>query len=119
MTVSPTITFRHLDPSPALEAKVREYAEKLDKYYDRIMSCRVIIEAQHRHHHKGNLYHVRFDVTVPDHEIVVNRAPAKHHEHEDVYVAIRESFEAARRQLQDYARRKRDHSGVAKQQPGI
>lgn len=101
------VVFHDLEPSPAIEAKIRERAEKLDLYYDQIMSCRVVVEAPHKHHHKGKLYHVRIGVTVPDEELVVSRDPGQHHAHEDVYVAIRDSFDAIRRQLEDYARRRR------------
>lgn len=105
------VTFRNMDPSVAIEAAIREKADKLDEFYERIMGCRVVIEAPHRHHHKGKLFHVRVDLTVPGGEIVVNREPSQHAAHEDVYVAIRDAFGAARRKLQDYARRQR---GVVK-----
>ncbi len=101
------VVFRNMDHSPAVEARVREQAEKLERFYDRIMSCRVVVETHHRHHHKGNLYHVRIDLTVPGDELVVSREPADHHAHEDVYVAVRDAFDAMRRQLQDFARRQR------------
>jgi len=101
------ITFRDMDPSPAIEAKIRERATRLDRYYDRIMSCRVVVEAPHRRHHQGKLYHLRIDLTVPDGELAVTRERAEHHAHEDVYVAIRDAFDAAQRQLEDYARRHR------------
>ena len=101
------ITFRNMQPSEAVEAKIRERAEKLDKYYEHIMSCRVIVEPQHKHHHRGNLYQVRIDVMVPDGELVASREPDEHHSYVDVYVAIRDAFDAMRRQLEDYARRRR------------
>lgn len=101
------ITFRNMDPSDAVEANVREKAAKLDGFLDNIMACRVVVEAQHRHHHKGNLYSARIDITVPGHEIVVSRAPGKDHAHEDVYVAVRDAFDAAYRQLEDHARKVR------------
>jgi len=101
------INFRDIPHSDAIEARVREKADKLDKFYDRIMTCSVMIEAPHGHHHKGNLYHIRIDLTVPNGEIVINRDPGDHHAHEDVYVAIRDAFDAARRKLQDYARKQR------------
>ena len=101
------INFRDIPHSDAIEARVREKANKLDKFYDHIMTCRVMIEAPHGHHHKGNLYHIRVDLTVPNGEIVVNRDPKDHHAHEDVYVAIRDAFDATRRKLQDYARKRR------------
>ena len=101
------ITFRNLESSPAIEAKVRERAEKLDQYYDQIMSCRVMVEGTHKHHHKGNLYHVRVDLKVPEAELVASREPDEHHAYTDVYVAIRDAFDSIRRQLEDYARKRR------------
>jgi ribosomal subunit interface protein len=101
------ITFRNLAASDAVEGKIRERAAKLDTYYDHIISCHVIVEAPHRHHHQGRLFHVRIDLALPGSTLVVNREPHAHHAHEDVLVAIRDAFDAARRQLEDYARRQR------------
>lgn len=98
------ITFRNLERSDAIEAKIRERAEKLDIYYKYIMSCRVTVEARHKHHQQGNLYHIRADVKVPDREIVASREPDEHQAYEDVYVAIRDVFDSLRRQIEDYAR---------------
>jgi len=103
------VQFRDMDASEALEADIREKAQKLDEVYDRITSCRVVVEARHRHHNKGNIYHVRVDVTVPGDEIVVSREPHDDHSHEDPYVSVRDAFQAARRQLESFARRQRRH----------
>jgi len=101
------ITFRDLPHSDAVEARIRDKAAKLEAFCEDIIGCRVVVEAPHRHRHKGRIYHVRIDLTVPDEELVVSRDPAGNHAHEDVYVAVRDAFDAARRQLQDYARRRR------------
>jgi len=103
------ISFRNLDRSMAVEANVREKVEKLDKLFKEIITCRVSVEALHKHHNKGNLYHVRIYITVPDGELVVSRRPDLHHAHEDIYVAVRDAFNAARRQLRDYFRRRKGH----------
>ncbi|WP_133718741.1 HPF/RaiA family ribosome-associated protein [Methylocaldum gracile] len=100
-------SFRNMEPSEAMEKAVHDRAEKLDQFFEHIMSCRVMVEALHRHHRQGNTYHVRIDITVPGDELVVSRDPGKDHAHEDAYVAIRDAFDAARRQLEDYARRVR------------
>jgi len=129
MTTPLKITFRNMAPSEAIEKHVREKAAKLESFCERIISCRVIVEAPHRHHHKGKAYQVRIDLSVPGREIVINRAPtrlsavkaadgpesekdwvenhrpSKHGAHEDVYVAIRDAFSAAGRKLQDHMRR--------------
>src|SRR5690606_36674951 len=101
------ITFRHMDPSPAMEARIRELAERLDRFSEHIMQCHVIVEAPHQHHHKGNLYDVRMDITVPGDEIAIRRTHPVHHSHEDPYVALRDAFKAARRKLEDYERERR------------
>jgi ribosomal subunit interface protein len=99
MQVPLQINFHDVPQSEALEARVREKAARLEAFYPRIMSCRVAIEAQHRHKHQGKHYAVRVDVRVPGREIVANRD-----HHEDVYVALREAFDAAKRQLEEFAK---------------
>jgi ribosomal subunit interface protein len=101
------IAFRNMDASPAVEAKIRERAAELERFYDRIVSCRVVIEAPHRRHEQGKLFHIRVDLKVPGREIVVKRDPTEHHAHEDIFVAVRDCFDAVRRQLEDYVRRQR------------
>lgn len=100
------ITFRDLDPSEAIEAKIREAFAKLEEVENRITGCQVTVESRHRRHHKGNLYNVRIDLVVPGAEIAVSRDPEQNHAHEDVYVAIRDAFNAARRRLLDAVKRK-------------
>lgn len=101
------IVFRNMESSVAIEDRIHERVQALERFYAPLMSCRVAVELHHRHHHQGNLFHVRVDLKVPDSEIVANREPSEHHAHEDVYVAIRDAFDAVRRQLEDYVRRRR------------
>jgi ribosomal subunit interface protein len=96
------ITIRDVDHSEALETRIRDKAQKLEEFFKHIMSCRVVVEAPHKHHHQGKQFNVRIDIGVPGSEIVVNRD-----HHEDVYVALRDAFDAAKRQLEDYARKMR------------
>jgi ribosome-associated translation inhibitor RaiA len=107
MQLALRVTFRNMQPSAAVEADVRDRVEQLDSLFDRITGCRVVVEAPHRRHHKGNLFHVRIAITVPGRELVVGRDPAAHHAHEDVFVAVRDAFRAAARQLEDHARLER------------
>jgi ribosome-associated translation inhibitor RaiA len=98
------IAFHNLEPNEAIEEGVRLRAAKLDEFAEHIMGCRVVIEVPHRHHQHGNLYQVRIDLTVPGEEIVVNREPPAHTQYRDVTVAIRNAFDSAQRQLEDYVR---------------
>src|SRR6516164_3058957 len=67
------ITFRHMDTSDAVAARIRERAEELERFFDRIVSCRVVVECRHPRRQQGNLYRVRVDLKVPGGEIVVGR----------------------------------------------
>ena len=125
-------TFRNMDHSEAVVARLQEETDKLDKYFNRITSCRVMVEAPHRHHRRGDSFHIRIELGVPGKELVVAHEPAVKHEedgqrhqhlevggpHQDVYVAIRDAFKAMQRQLQDYVHCQRQevkthHSGIA------
>jgi cold shock CspA family protein len=107
MQIPLQITFREFGPSPAIEADIRERAQRLERFSDRITSCRVVVEARNRTHRKGKVYTCAVDITVPGREIAVGRVGPKNQAHEDIHVAIRDSFNAATRQLEDHARRMR------------
>jgi ribosomal subunit interface protein len=107
MQIPLQISFGNMDPSPAVEAIVREKAAKLDRLFERIVSCDVTIEAPHRRQHKSKLYKVRIDIGMPGKDVHVNQEGPKNHAHEDINVAIRDAFDATVRQLEDHARRLR------------
>ena len=103
MKVALQVTFRDMPRSDAVEAEIRRRAAKLEDFCDRIMSCRVTVETPGAHKHQGKLFAVHVDVKVPGEEI----ASTRRQENEDVYVAIRDAFEAVRRRLEDYMQRSR------------
>jgi cold shock CspA family protein/ribosome-associated translation inhibitor RaiA len=90
------IGYRDVTPSAAVERAIRERAEKLDEFYDRITGCRVVVESPHRRQRQGRRFHVRVELAVPGRVIVVNRNPKPHQEYEDVYVAIRDYVRESR-----------------------
>lgn len=102
---APQITFRNMSVSEAVEIRIRERAEALDKFFPNIIACKVVVESTSRAHQKGKLYYLRVELTVPGKQIVSNRHPDAHHAHEDIYVAVRDAFDEARRQLEDYSHR--------------
>ena len=110
MQIPMQITIRDIEQSDALETHIRDKAKKLDEFFDHIMSCRVVVEMPHKHQHQGKQFNVRIDLGVAGGEIVVNRDHA-----EDVYVALRDAFDAAKRQLEDYVRKLR--GDVKKHEP--
>ena len=104
MQIPIQITAKNLEMTDAIHDAVMKRAEKLEQFADRITSCRVVVECPHRHHHKGVLYNVHIDLTVPGKELVVTHEPK-----EDLYVAIKSAFDAARRQLQEYSDKRQGH----------
>jgi len=94
------IVLRGIPHSGALERYIGEQARKLDRVCGLRLSCHVVAEALHRPKQQGAQFAVRLNITLPGTEVVVNR------EHgEDVYMAVRDAFEAAGLQLKDHMRR--------------
>ena len=106
MQISPEIAFRNVSQTPAMERAIQDGIAELEKVEDRITSCRVMVELEHRRHRSGNPYRVRVDVTVPGAEIVVSRPPSTGGEDHAV-VAIADAFHTARSRLLEHARRRR------------
>jgi len=102
MEIGLQITARDIEVTDAIRADIEGKAEKLNKYYDRIMRCRVVLESPKRHQREGKLYNVHIYITVPGSELMVKRDLDK-----DLYVAIRDAFQAARRKLEDFAGQQR------------
>ncbi|HKP63921.1 MAG TPA: HPF/RaiA family ribosome-associated protein [Polyangiales bacterium] len=93
------ITFRGIEPSPFIEARVRELAARLDRFANRITSCHVTLQSPHR---QGQDYDVRIRLGLPGSEIAV-------HAKEGAYTALRDAFDAVERQLEGRSRRRRQH----------
>lgn len=98
----PQITYRGMQHSPAMDARIRELTSKLEELHPRITSCHVVVDETDRHKTKGNLFEVRVDIHVPGKEIVATR-----HSHEDAYVAITHAFDVVTRQLEVAIQRQR------------
>lgn len=111
MQIPLQISLHGISPSEALYDAIRARAGKLERYYDRIVSCRVVLELDARHQRKGRQFAARIDLKVPGGEIAVTR------EHdEDPHVALRDAFDALRRRLADHARVRRGE--VKRRRPG-
>jgi ribosomal subunit interface protein len=107
MQVPLQIAFNNVEGSEAVKGLIEEKVAWLERFYDRITGCRVVVEAPHQHHKHGSQYQVRIDLTVPGGEIVVNREPPGRAEPQNLTVAIRDAFDIARRRLEEHARRLR------------
>lgn len=102
MAAQVRLTVRGMDRSEALENQVRERCTRLEHFHPRIESVDVAIELEQHHKHHGNPFKVRIVIGVPGNDVVVN-----HHHDEDAYIALRDAFDAATRQLKAAASRAR------------
>jgi ribosome-associated translation inhibitor RaiA len=90
-------------PSEAVEAKIRERATELRQFSEHVENCWVWVHGPDHHHRRGRLFDVRIRLGVPGSDLVVGLQQKE----EDVYVSIRNAFDAARRCLEDHERRRR------------
>ncbi|MDY6946218.1 MAG: ribosome-associated translation inhibitor RaiA [Pseudomonadota bacterium] len=100
MQTSLRITFRHMESSPSLEARIREHVAHLERFHQDITRCHVVIEAPSARRRQGAPFEVTVDLTIPGREIVVRTGHAEREAHVDVYVAVRDAFDSIKRQLQ-------------------
>ena len=104
MNVPVKVVYRNLLPQykEGIQGEVRLLSGKLDKFHPDIISCRIVVEMPHKHHHEGNLFRATITLNVPDKQIVVSREHPLSQIRENIYVAVRRAFEDAIRQLEEY-----------------
>ena len=98
------ISFLDFPESDAVWIAVQNRIEKIEQFFDRIIRCEVTISCPHRHRHTDRLYHIQIRLFIPGDDVVVNRNPSKNEAHRDIYVAIRDAFNAAERILRERVR---------------
>jgi hypothetical protein len=113
------ITFRRMDPSPALASRIRMLVSRLEKLHAHITHCHVIVAPPPRHRRHGALYDFHIDIGLPERVIAVRRARAGEPTHEDPFVALRDAFRAARRKLEDYRHTRRGDIKSHSQPPRV
>jgi len=100
------LRWRNVTPSEAVEAHVREEVGRLERFHGRITGCEVTLESPSRHHRNGaQKFRVRIELTVPGGRLVVARDRARNQAQADLYLAVRQAFREAKRQLQDHVRK--------------
>ncbi len=95
------IVFHDVPHTEALEAEIREMIEHLDRFSDRILTCRVEIERDASRHQVGNRFRARIYVHLPGRELAVGDHPPKA-SHTDLSVTVHDAFDAMERQIEEY-----------------
>ena len=105
MTETLRITYHGMDRQPAVDRLIEEQAQKLFQMFERISSCRVVVETPHRRRTKGNHFVVHIELHVPGDVLVVNRDRQDDVSHEDLPTAVRDAFHLSVRMLRHYLQR--------------
>ena len=95
-----TMTFRHMDHSGALEDRARKLGSRLQRFSERILRCHMTLEGPDHLRDIGASYVVKIDLTVPGAQIHADSLHVDGAGHKDIYLALRDAFNNAKRQLQ-------------------
>lgn len=96
------ISYKNLARSEAINNLIKEKAAKLDRLCSNVISCRVTLDVPHKSHRHGNFYHITIDISLPGKEVAVTRESHDEIENKDFYHVLKEAFDAAYRQVEDY-----------------
>lgn len=101
MAIPLQISYRDIVQQDALERLITDEVGKLERYFPRIVNCRVHVEHVHGRRGSAPPYHLRIVLDVPGQEIVTNHSGG----HASLAsAAVHGAFKKAKRQLQEYAR---------------
>lgn len=107
------IEFHNTRPIEGVESRVRQELAEFEKFYNRLVSCRVEVEAP-EHERRGSLCKVRIDFGLPPEDVAalaeLQGVAAKQErerlevkaQRKDASMAVHAAFNAARRRLKDF-----------------
>ncbi|MGO9934996.1 MAG: HPF/RaiA family ribosome-associated protein [Steroidobacteraceae bacterium] len=114
-----TLTFRHMDHSGALEARARELGTRLERYGERITHCHMTFDGSRGAPDSGAPCLVQIDLAVPGAQIHADSLELDGAGHKDIYTALRNAFNNAKRQLQELHSRRFSFDMRARIKPQI
>lgn len=98
------ITFRDIPHSLSVEAYIRDKIDKLEQFFNPIISCQITIEQSQKHNHQGKLYNIHIVVSVPDNVITTTL-----NQDENFYTAFQRAFDDCKKQLDEYTDKLKGH----------
>ena len=104
MQSSPNVTFRGIDPSPAIEELIAERRARLERFHPGIVACDVVVEAAPKRKVHGRLFSVRVNLSLPGPAISVSSDAARGEAGEDIRLAINHAFSAVETKLKERKR---------------
>lgn len=90
------ITMKDVQNSSAIEQQIKRRCKKIFQIYRDINHCHIVIDTLQRHSIKPT-FNIRLLVSWRGKDIIVNRKS-----HKDLYLVVRETFSALKRQLKSH-----------------
>lgn len=116
------VTFQDLPVDPQARELIEEKVAKLEMLSVGLQGVRVVVTSPHQRHRARNRYAVRVEMTLPGRELVTSREHGDHPSTENLFVAIRNAFRAAERQLDAFQKHRAEsarHAQTGKPQGRI
>jgi ribosome-associated translation inhibitor RaiA len=107
--MDPRITWRNVEPMPAIAERVRQRARSLEKFHDRIEGCDVMVEAPQKPRRSGRIFHVRVNLHVPGPDLSTDVRVAQGSARDDATLAVNRAFSAMEKRLKAQKRRMTGH----------
>jgi ribosome-associated translation inhibitor RaiA len=108
-----TLTFRNIERCGALEARALELGSRLQRFDKRLTQCHMTLEGADGD--AGNIasYVTKIELSVPGAQVHADSLHGDNTRHADIYLAMRDAFDDAKRQLSDLHRNRTKpmHSG--------
>jgi len=99
------IAYRYCEPSEEIRSEIAAQVQRLEKFSPRITSCRVVVNGPQSYHRCGEHFQVELRIAMRERrDVVVDRRHNDAPEREHALAAIRETFDAASRRIEDIAR---------------
>lgn len=100
------VTYRGMQRSAALEQEVADRIDKLGRSGEKILSCKVSIEAT-APYAKGHVFNVHAKAMTAHGEVMVSSDDDRKGNHDDAYVAVRHAIDTLLRRVQESRDRRR------------
>ncbi len=101
------IIFRGTDFSQALNEKITKKLQKLNRYTDKILNSRVVIETPHKNKLKGNYYRASIELGLSGETVVAVK------DDDSIHIAVRDAFNIVERKIKKLATKDRRGRYVA------
>ena len=99
MQIAPIISYRNIDPSPAVTELVNRRIGVLERISDRITGCDITLDAPQKRKIHGRVFRARVNLHIPGPDFSVSREVAQGSARDDLLLAVNRAFSAAEKHL--------------------